>query len=95
MVDDALDRLSQKVRFIHLQPLAPLQYIPWDFSCKRKILSQAIKQVLSFTIQNFTEVALVVKITKREKNVDDHKALLPRYYAYILCCITQISRYYV
>ena len=74
LVDDVLDRLSVNVSSIRIQPSAPLQYVPWDLSSEKAILSQTIGQVLSFAIQKVAEVALVANVAKGEATLDDHKA---------------------
>jgi len=74
LAEDVLDRIPDSVSTIRVQPSAPLQYIPWDLSCEKAILSQTIGQVLSFAIQKVDEVALVAKFAKRKASLKDHKA---------------------
>jgi 5-methyltetrahydropteroyltriglutamate--homocysteine methyltransferase len=79
VAEPILSALSSKVQSIRIQPSASLQFIPWDLSCETDILAHPAGQVLSFTIQKISEVALVAKVAKGQATLDDHKAAWAAY----------------
>lgn len=79
VVEPILNKLSAKVGNLCIQPSASLQFIPWDLSCEKDILSHAAGQVLSFTCQKIQEVSLMANVVRGAAAFDEHKAAWAAY----------------
>lgn len=61
IITPVIGALAEYVDSIRVQPSASLQFVPWDLSCEKDLLSHPAGAVLSFAMQKLEEVAAVAK----------------------------------